>query len=112
MCKNEYNLTERVPRILIHCGHTLCQSCLRHFHKNFRVRCPLCLKLVKNIDTIERLPVNHTIFARLAEQEIELNKHSDRALDNAHRLIASNRNGVLPLPGPVKVQPQYFSNQY
>jgi len=27
----------------------------------------MCLKLVKQIDTIDRLPVNHTIFTKMAE---------------------------------------------
>jgi len=28
----------------------------------------MCLKLIKNIDTLERLPVNHTIFSKMAEE--------------------------------------------
>ena len=68
LCKLDYNFTERIPRILIHCGHTFCSACLKNFHKNSRVRCPMCLKLVKNIDTLDRLPVNHTIFSKMAEE--------------------------------------------
>jgi len=68
LCKGEYNLNERIPRILIHCGHTFCSSCLKNFHKNRRIRCPLCLKLIKNIDSLDRLPVNHTIFSKMAEE--------------------------------------------
>eukprot|EP01016_Furgasonia_blochmanni_P034020 TRINITY_DN3622_c0_g1_i3.p2 TRINITY_DN3622_c0_g1~~TRINITY_DN3622_c0_g1_i3.p2 ORF type:complete len:254 (+),score=40.50 TRINITY_DN3622_c0_g1_i3:192-953(+) len=71
LCKADFNLTSRVPRILVHCGHTLCTSCLKNFYKNFRVRCPLCLKLIKNLDSIEKLPVNHTIYQRLAEEEFK-----------------------------------------
>ncbi|KAL4435392.1 hypothetical protein ABPG74_022875 [Tetrahymena malaccensis] len=68
LCKQDFNFTTHLPRILIHCGHTFCTSCLKNFHKNNRVRCPMCLKLVKQIETIERLPVNHTIFHKLADQ--------------------------------------------
>lgn len=74
LCKGEFNFNERIPRILIHCGHTFCQSCLKNFHKNRRVRCPLCLKLIKHIDTLERLPVNHTIFSKMAEELKEKNR--------------------------------------
>lgn len=34
-----------------------------------RVRCPMCLKLVKQLDSLERLPINHTIFTHLVEKE-------------------------------------------
>ena len=71
LCKREYNFTDRVPRILVHCGHTICTACLKNFHKNRRVRCPMCLKLIKNIDTLDRLPVNHTIFSKMMEEKGE-----------------------------------------
>jgi len=31
----------------------------------------MCLKLIKNIETLDRLPVNHTIFAKMAEENKE-----------------------------------------
>ena len=62
---------------MIHCGHTFCTSCLNKFFmyffiqifRNRRVRCPMCLKLVKYIDSIERLPINHSIYHHLATKE-------------------------------------------
>lgn len=36
----------------------------------------MCLKLIRNIETIERLPINHTIFAKMAEVENEKNKNN------------------------------------
>ena len=68
LCKEDYDFSEKIPRILVHCGHTICTQCLRNFHKNRRIRCPLCLKLIKNIDTLDRLPVNHTIFSKMMEE--------------------------------------------
>ena len=32
VCKRRYNLGDRIPRILVHCGHTFCTSCLIKFH--------------------------------------------------------------------------------
>lgn len=29
----------------------------------------MCLKLVKHIDSLERLPINHTIFAHLVSKD-------------------------------------------
>ena len=63
-----------MPRILIHCGHTFCTDCLSKFHKDYRIRCPLCLKLIRNIEMIERIPINHTIFKSLCDKINEKNK--------------------------------------
>lgn len=57
-----------ILKIKVHCGHTFCTKCLVNFYRNNRVRCPLCLKLIKNLDTIDRIPVNHTIFTKMAEK--------------------------------------------
>ena len=46
-CAEKFNVGEKIPRILIHCGHTFCTECLTGLHHNFRVRCPICRKLVK-----------------------------------------------------------------
>ena len=40
--------------------------------RNRRVRCPMCLKLVKQLDTIDRLPINHTIFAHIVQKETKM----------------------------------------
>jgi len=62
-------MKDHLPRILIHCGHTICHSCLLNFYKNRRVRCPLCLKLIKHLDSVERLPVHtHQIIIRSITQ--------------------------------------------
>ena len=29
----------------------------------------MCLKLVKQLDSIERIPINHTVFTHLVEKE-------------------------------------------
>ena len=31
----------------------------------------MCLKLVKHLDNLDRLPINHTIFAELVDADIE-----------------------------------------
>jgi hypothetical protein len=67
LCRSDYDLGAHLPRILIHCGHTLCSCCLQAFFKRGKVRCPFCLKLVKKLDGVDILPVNHTVFRRLVE---------------------------------------------
>ena len=32
-CGKRYNVGERIPRIMVHCGHTFCTDCLSKLHK-------------------------------------------------------------------------------
>lgn len=68
-CGEKYNVGEKIPRILVHCGHTFCTECLSHLHHNFRVRCPLCRKLIKNLESVERLPLNINILYEVVERD-------------------------------------------
>ena len=34
ICEKTYDLAIRAPRILVHCGHTLCTACLYLFFKD------------------------------------------------------------------------------
>ena len=72
-CGDSYNVGEKIPRILIHCGHTFCTECLSMLHHNFRVRCPICRKLIKNLETVERLPLNINILYEVVERDPILN---------------------------------------
>jgi len=72
-CGEDYNVGSRIPRILVHCGHTFCTECLTNeLFRNFRVRCPICKKLVKNLETPERLPLNINILYEVVETDPQL----------------------------------------
>ena len=73
-CGLKYNVGERIPRILVHCGHTLCTSCIQTLHHNNRVRCPICRKLVKQLESAERLPLNINILYEVVEKDPILSK--------------------------------------
>jgi len=64
-CKAPYNLNDHVPKILVQCGHTICFFCMQMFFRDGSIRCPICLKLHKKLPSIEVLPTNHTIHAKL-----------------------------------------------
>ena len=32
LCKQNYDTFDRIPRIMIHCGHTFCTPCLLQFY--------------------------------------------------------------------------------
>eukprot|EP00345_Euplotes_harpa_P014652 CAMPEP_0168337990 /NCGR_PEP_ID=MMETSP0213-20121227/12540_1 /TAXON_ID=151035 /ORGANISM="Euplotes harpa, Strain FSP1.4" /LENGTH=178 /DNA_ID=CAMNT_0008343627 /DNA_START=18 /DNA_END=554 /DNA_ORIENTATION=- len=68
-CGKKYNVGERIPRIMVHCGHTFCTDCLSKLHKKNRVRCPLCTKLIKNVESVEKLPLNMNILYEVIEKD-------------------------------------------
>ena len=55
----------KAPRILVHCGHTICTACLYLFFRDQRIRCPLCKKVIKRLRIVEVLPLNHHIYESL-----------------------------------------------
>ena len=71
-CGLKYNVGEKIPRILVHCGHTFCTECLTHLHHDYRIRCPLCRKLVKNLESVERLPLNINVLYEVVERDMLL----------------------------------------
>ena len=68
-CGEKFNVGEKIPRILIHCGHTFCTECLSNLHHNFRVRCPICRKLVKQVESVDKLPLNFNILYEIVERD-------------------------------------------
>ena len=61
---------DRIPRILVNCGHTFCTSCLLKYHHNKdHIRCPSCKKLVKHLDNVETLPLNLSIFGEIVKND-------------------------------------------
>ena len=63
VCRLKYNVGDRIPRILVNCGHTYCTACLSRYYRKNRIRCPYCKKLVKNLESVEQLPLNICIFS-------------------------------------------------
>ena len=72
VCHLVYNVGDRIPRILVNCGHTWCTSCLTNYFRNNRIRCPNCLKLVKNLENVEQLPLNINIFHEVVQTDERL----------------------------------------
>ena len=77
VCHNKYNVGDRIPRILVNCGHTYCTSCLINYYRNQRIRCPFCKKLVKHLDNVETLPLNIPIFSEIVRNDEKISKFID-----------------------------------
>ena len=69
VCHQKYNVGDKIPRILVNCGHTFCTSCLMKYYHNSHIRCPYCRKLVKNLDNVETLPLNLSIFGEIVKND-------------------------------------------
>lgn len=68
-CGQHFNVGDKIPRILVHCGHTFCTECLQSLHHDNKIRCPICRKLVKNLDSADRLPLNFNILNEIVERD-------------------------------------------
>jgi len=68
-CGLHFNVGERIPRIIIGCGHTFCTSCLSYFLRNNRIRCPMCRKLLKGVDSVDKLPLNFNILYEVVTRD-------------------------------------------
>ena len=77
VCQKQYNVGDRIPRILVNCGHTYCTSCLTNYYRNQRIRCPFCKKLVKHLDNVETLPLNIPIFSEIVRNDEKISTYID-----------------------------------
>jgi hypothetical protein len=84
VCKLAYNVGDRIPRILINCGHTYCTNCLSKYYRKCRIRCPFCKKLVKNLESVEQLPLNINIFNEVVDNDHKLLNMLDPDYKNSY----------------------------
>eukprot|EP01017_Pseudomicrothorax_dubius_P031875 TRINITY_DN4116_c0_g2_i11.p1 TRINITY_DN4116_c0_g2~~TRINITY_DN4116_c0_g2_i11.p1 ORF type:complete len:147 (+),score=26.47 TRINITY_DN4116_c0_g2_i11:118-558(+) len=56
-CKLSYNDSERIPRLLVHCGHSLCETCAVSLHSDGFIICPEC-RMYNYTLNIANLPKN------------------------------------------------------
>ena len=68
-CGLKFNVGERIPRIIVGCGHTFCTSCLTYFCRNGNIRCPMCRKILKGVEAIEKLPLNFNILYEVVTRD-------------------------------------------
>ena len=76
ICKNDFNSSIHIPRILINCGHTICSSCLNTKlaeNKSKQFTCPEDNILYENIESIEKFPINKSLI-KIIESKPKVNK--------------------------------------
>ncbi|MCQ2815695.1 MAG: hypothetical protein MJ252_00365 [archaeon] len=67
ICKTQYNTNENIPKLLINCGHTVCNKCLET-NQNFK--CPEDQKEYE-INSLNSFPVNQLILSLIKSLEIQ-----------------------------------------
>lgn len=56
-CKSFYNETDHVPRLLIQCGHSICEKCTTSIYENYTIVCPDC-KTSNYASSVQNFPKN------------------------------------------------------
>lgn len=97
VCKQPFDLSERMARILVQCGHTLCTTCLKPVTRYATSRCPLCLEILMNVSSADRMPPNPQPFSQLFMREkLDANvQTSDKEEDSDTRRPQSPSRQVL-----------------
>ncbi|KAF1763095.1 hypothetical protein GCK72_011360 [Caenorhabditis remanei] len=60
ICMLRYSTTTVIPRILVGCGHTVCQACIQKLPRQEFVLCPFCRKPTSLPDNL--LPKNYAVL--------------------------------------------------
>ena len=66
ICYQEYDLEQRMPMVLVDCGHTICQYCLNYLINEDDSKCPLDKKAFRRKD-ISLFPVNFSLKGVIEE---------------------------------------------
>ena len=56
-CKQPYNDNDRSPRLLINCGHSICEKCTAELYRKNCIVCPEC-NFVNSVPSITCFPRN------------------------------------------------------
>lgn len=80
ICKELYDSTTRRPMILP-CGHTICEYCLKIIFKSSQIKCPFDKKLHSFKDRHE-IGINYQLYELFSEkeQQISCSEHSNQIL--------------------------------
>ena len=95
LCKQFYNEDNRIPRILLNCGHTICSDCiLNSINSSKMLKCPEDSTEYQNISSQSLFPINKALIKLI--HKISENKKN---LNN----IISNFPNPPPTSSPIKI---------
>ncbi|KAF1756503.1 hypothetical protein GCK72_012956 [Caenorhabditis remanei] len=73
ICVRQYNDTDRIPRVIPVCGHTLCEDCARNIIRGNTLKCPIDRRDVNVEGGASSLPRNFAILETIEERNTLLN---------------------------------------
>lgn len=76
-CDERYDQVQRIPRVLVECGHTLCEMCIVSNSKGGFITCPECGK--SQFGSVQNFPKNLTLLT------IKDNQPNDAYLCRIHK---------------------------
>ena len=66
LCKQLYNEDNRIPHILLNCGHTICSDCISNCINSSKIiKCPEDSTEYQNISSISSFPINKALIKLL-----------------------------------------------
>ena len=65
-CRKPYGKENRIPLLLIKCGHSICQTCAATLFAEHSIACPEC-KTISNADSLENFPKNMALLSMSQE---------------------------------------------
>ena len=96
LCKQLYNEDNRIPRILLNCGHTICSNCISFCINNSSIlKCPEDLTEYPNISSLSTFPMNKALIKLL--HKISENIKIIEEKNNLNSKVINN----FPIPSPI-----------
>lgn len=93
ICRQPFDLSEKMPRVAVQCGHTFCSCCLASCIHSRVLRCPQCLAKLNGISSVQKLPVNAAAFAQISKREKLEQKLQEREQEESRAQNQSNQVG-------------------
>ena len=94
LCKQLYNEDNRIPHILLNCGHTICSDCISNCINSSKIiKCPEDSTEYQNISSISSFPINKALI-KLLHKIAESKKISEKSR-NINNII---NNFTIPSP--------------
>ena len=79
ICKNAYDSSLHIPKILINCGHTICSFCISlkiHENEEHKIICPNDLIIYNNITSVDLFPTNRSLLDLIEIEKKNNNKNN------------------------------------
>ena len=79
ICKNAYDSSLHIPKILINCGHTICSFCISlkiHENEEHKIICPNDLIIYNNITSVNLFPTNRSLLDLIEIEKKNNNKNN------------------------------------